>query len=130
MAESVIKKYQFEFGMFTVHQTYMVGQLAAGATFDHAVAQTAVDIALRHFSGPFGYIGNTNKAASVDPLFIKHTALPDNLKAVAVVAHRDVTRASMTLIKAVFLRDVHFQFKIANSLDEAVAWVQQVLSNA
>ncbi|MFC5195250.1 hypothetical protein ACFPH8_07900 [Bizionia hallyeonensis] len=118
---SVVKTYPY--GTITCHNHYMIAVMKEGITVSIDLNNELYDIARNYFNNrKFVYITHRINSYSVDPNVYFETSKIKNLVGFAVV-FGDSVKIDNTDFESTF---ISIPFKAFQSLDEAIAWSDQL----
>ncbi|WP_103864999.1 STAS/SEC14 domain-containing protein [Aquimarina sp. I32.4] len=126
--KSLIKKYDLDIGTVYFYQNYVVTEIKEGMLLNYEKAGQLLLLGKEYYGNnvPFVYISNRIHSYSFEPTdHFKSTELFPNLKGYAVITHNVIGNKIAELEQA-FLNT---PTQIFDSLEEAIIWVEQLISH-
>ena len=123
-----IKKHTLDIGEISFYKKYLIVRINNGVSLDYESASPILELAYFYYSDqkPFVYITDRINSYSFNPTahFTTTRNFP-NVKGYAVVAHNSLKR-NIAVMEQQFL---NIPKKIFTSVDDAIAWAEQIINN-
>ena len=123
-----IKKHTLDIGEISFYKKYLIVRINDGVSLDYESASPILELAYFYYSDqkPFVYITDRINSYSFNPTahFTTTRNFP-NVKGYAVVAHNSLKR-NIAVMEQQFL---NIPKKIFTSVDDAIAWAEQIINN-
>ncbi|MCC8359031.1 hypothetical protein [Salinimicrobium sediminilitoris] len=124
----MIKKVELNCGVIWVHDRILINEMNEGALLDVETNRKILQIGHDSFNNDFfGYISHRINSYAVNPMVYRESAENPQLKAIAVVSKDPVTRQT-ALLEQQFYANKNC-FKIFSSLEEATAWMFELINS-
>lgn len=121
------KTIELDFGLVTIHENILIAKLDEGVLFDVKNNKKLLELANDVFNGKdYGYISHRVNSYAVDPMVYFESANAQNLKAIGVVSHNEMTRRNAEQVEKKFYKDNNC-FEVFETLEEAVAWIKNLI---
>ncbi len=124
--KQLIKKYELDIGSAYFYKNYVVTEIKEGIILNFEKAAALFQLGKEHYGNktPFVYISNRINSYSFEPTaHYKSTDLFPNLLGFAVVTY-DLLNKEVAELEQVFLNK---PTQIFHTLDDAIAWVEQLI---
>jgi len=116
----------FDFGKVKIQDHIVVAEMKEGITFDINYSEELLQFCKTHFKDKtYGYISNRVHSYAVNPTVYMHTAKYSNIRAIAVVTSDPINQKNVAVEKQFF----EYPFEAFATLEEAIAWINEVLAN-
>lgn len=119
-----IRKFELDFGLVTIMDSILIAELKEGIVFGPEQNQKLLDLGQEIFqSKPYGYISHRINSYSVDPMVYRDSANAENLHAIAVVSHNEMTRSNAEKVERKFYNNSN-SFEVFDDLNDAINWIK------
>ena len=116
----------FDFGKVKIQDHIVIAEMKEGITFDTNYNTEFLRFCKNHFKEKnYGYISNRVHSYSVNPTVYLDTAKKSNIKAIAVVSSNPMNKGNVNIERQFF----EHPFEVFNTLEQAVKWMSDILSN-
>ena len=124
----MIEKIELDCGTLLVHDRILINEMDEGALLDVETNRRILKIGSEIFENEvFGYISHRINSYAVNPMVYRDSAEHPLLKAIAVVSQSEMRRENARIEQQFYTNKN--SFKIFSSLEEAMAWMNEVLSS-
>ena len=116
----------FDFGKVKIQNDIVIAEMKEGITFDINYNAEFLKFCKDHFKEKtYGYISNRVHSYSVNPTVYIDTAKNSNIRAIAIVTSDPINKGNAEIERQFF----EYPFEVFTTLEQAVKWMNQVLSN-
>lgn len=116
----------FDFGKVKIQDNIVVAEMKEGITFDINYNAELLQFCKNHYrEKTYGYISNRVHSYAINPTVYMDTAKNSNIRAIAVVSSDPIHRKNVAIERQFF----GYPFEVFATLEEAIAWIHQVLAN-
>lgn len=124
----MIDKIELDCGVLRVHNRILINEMDEGALLDVETNRKILEIGSEIFENEiFGYISHRINSYAVNPMVYRDSAEHPLLKAIAVVSESEMRRENARIEQQFYTNKNSFQ--IFSSLEEAMTWMNEVLSS-
>lgn len=124
----MIDKIELDCGVLRVHDRILINEMDEGALLDVETNRKILEIGSEIFENEiFGYISHRINSYAVNPMVYRDSAEHPLLKAIAVVSESEMRRENARIEQQFYTNKNSFQ--IFSSLEEAMTWMNEVLSS-
>lgn len=124
----MIDKIELDCGVLRVHDRILINEMDEGALLDVETNRKILKIGSEIFEKEvFGYISHRINSYAVNPMVYRDSAEHPLLKAIAVVSESEMRRENARIEQQFYTNKNSFQ--IFSSLEEAMTWMNEVLSS-
>lgn len=124
----MIDKIELDCGVLRVQDRILINEMDEGALLDVETNRKILEIGSEIFENEiFGYISHRINSYAVNPMVYRDSAEHPLLKAIAVVSESEMRRENARIEQQFYTNKNSFQ--IFSSLEEAMTWMNEVLSS-
>lgn len=119
-----LREIDLDFGKVTIYENILIAKLNEGILFDIESNRKLLELGKEIFKNQnYGYISHRVHSYAVDPMVYFESANAENLKAIAVVSHSEITRKNAEVVESKFYKDIN-SFGVFITLEESVEWIK------
>lgn len=119
-----LREIDLDFGKVTIYENILIAKLNEGILFDIESNRKLLELGKEIFKNQnYGYISHRVHSYAVDPMVYFESANAENLKAIAVVSHNEITRKNAEVVESKFYKDIN-SFGVFITLEESVEWIK------